>query len=155
MTNSSQIVHKVEQILAPILQQADFELVDVEFVKEGGQWYLRIFIDKPEGINHEDCRFVSASIDPLLDEQVQVTHSYTLEVSSPGLERPLKKLTDFERFSGRNVAISTFAPVDGQKKFEGRLKDVHPEKGIVVEVNSKEISVSFEQIASARLTVTF
>ena len=138
----------------PIVEELGLSLWDVEFVKEGGSWYLRIFIDKPAGIDHEDCRFVSESIDTLLDEKVPVGHSYTLEVSSPGIERPLKKTADFVRFTGHNIAISTFAPIDGQKKFTGCLKDVLPE-GITVEVNNKAIQIAFEQIASARLAVVF
>ena len=153
VSNKSQIVQNVEQILIPILEQTDLELVDVEFVKEGGRWYLRIFIDKPAGINHEDCRFVSESIDELLDGIMPVTHSYTLEVSSPGIERSLKKVADFERFTGHNVAISTFAPIDGKRKFEGCLKSVRPDEGILIEAYDKEIFVTFDQIASARLAI--
>ena len=147
---STQIVREVERLLQPVLLGAGLELWDVEFVKEGGAWFLRIFIDKPEGIDHEDCRFVSESIDPLLDEKVPVGRSYTLEVSSPGIERPLKKVTDFERFVGSNIAVSTFGAINGRKKVEGNLKAVNP-GGILLEINGTDVPIPFKQIASARL----
>jgi len=147
---SLQVVKLVEQIALPIVQEADLELVDVEFLKEGGRWYLRIFIDKPEGISHEDCRFVSERIDRLLDEKVPISHSYTLEVSSPGIDRPIKKVEDYTRFRGRNIVIATFAPINGRKKFSGRLAGTRM-GDVVIDMDGAELFIPLEQIASARL----
>ena len=153
MTNT-QIVREVEELLQPILLRAELELWDVEFVQEGGSWYLRIFIDKPAGINHEDCVLVSESIDPLLDEKVPVGRPYTLEVSSPGLERPLKKPADFARYLGELITVTTFSAVAGRKKFTARLTGVNPD-GVLVELEGRETALAYPQIASARLKVTF
>lgn len=147
---SEQVVKQVRQIALPIVQEAGMELVDVEFLKEGGHWYLRVFIDKPDGINHEDCRFVSEKIDKLLDEKVQVAHEYNLEVSSPGIERPLKKLEDYQRFIGNDAIITTFAPINGRKKFNGCLQGIRG-GNVVIDINGAELLVSLDQIASARL----
>lgn len=147
---SEQVVKQVRQIALPIVQEAGMELVDVEFLKEGGHWYLRVFIDKPDGINHEDCRFVSEKIDKLLDEKVQVAHEYNLEVSSPGIERPLNKLEDYQRFIGNNAIITTFAPINGRKKFNGCLQGIRG-GNVVIDIDGAELLVSLEQIASARL----
>ena len=151
---NEKITQKVIQILLPVTDQAGLELVDVEFVKEGGRWYLRIFIDKPEGVNHEDCRFVSESIDALLDDIVPLTYKYYLEVSSPGIDRPLKSIADFERFTGKNIVVSTYTPIDGKKKFDGLLRGVRDRK-VLIETGGKELEIVYEQIASARLAVMF
>ena len=102
-------VEIVEELITPLVQESGFELVDVEFVKEGGSWYLRIFIDKPGGIGIEACGYLSQKIDRLLDEKDPIPQSYYLEVSSPGLERPLKKLSDYSRFAGKMV-VNVMAP---------------------------------------------
>ena len=151
---SSQIVREVERLVRPVAEQAGLELWDVEFANENNRWYLRIFIDKPGGVDHEDCRFVSEKIDPLLDEEVPVGHSYTLEVSSPGVERPLKKVTDFERYLGSEIRVTTFANVNGRKKNEGRLTGVDPD-GVLVVIDDKPVAIPFKQIVSARLKVVF
>lgn len=147
---SHQVVKLVQQIALPIVKEAGIELVDVEFLKEGGCWYLRMFIDKPDGISHEDCRFVSERIDRLLDEKVPISHSYTLEVSSPGIERPIKKLEDYSRFKGRSAVVTTFVPINGRKKFSGRLKGTRM-GNVVIDIDGAELFIPYEQIASARL----
>ena len=153
MTNA-QILKKVEEILLPVVDEAGLELVDVEYTKEGDRRYLRIFIDKPEGITHEDCSYVSERIDPLLDEKVPIAQAYTLEVSSPGLERPLKKPADFQRFAGRDVNITTFNAIAGSKKHTGVLKGLK-EQSVVVAIGGVEHEIALEQIASARLAFRF
>ncbi|MDF9407282.1 MAG: Ribosome maturation factor RimP [Pelotomaculum sp. PtaB.Bin013] len=147
---SHQVVKLVQQIALPIVQEAGIELVDVEFLKEGGRWYLRIFIDKPDGISHEDCRFVSERIDRLLDEKVPISHSYSLEVSSPGIERPIKKLEDYSRFKERSAVVTTFVPINGRKKFSGRLMGTRM-GNVVIDIDGTELCIPLEQIASARL----
>src|SRR5665647_974104 len=108
MMAKTKIVEQVEEIITPCVQESGLELVDVEFVKEGGSWYLRIYIDKPGGIGLEDCGRLSQKIDRLLDEKDPIPQSYYLEVSSPGIERPLKKISDYNRFAGELALITTF-----------------------------------------------
>ena len=109
------------ELVQPIVDRLSFELVDVEFLKEGANWYLRIYIDKPGGIAIEDCQSVSEELSDRLDETDPIKQSYILEVSSPGLERPLKKDGDFEKFRGEPVEVKLFQPVNGKKVFEGDL----------------------------------
>lgn len=111
----------VEEIALPIVEKLGFELVDTEYVKEGASWFLRVYIDKSGGITLDDCSDVSNDLSKKLDETDPIPGSYYLEVSSPGLERPLKKDSDFKRYAGEPVEIKTFIAVDGQKEFEGTL----------------------------------
>ncbi|ABO50479.1 protein of unknown function DUF150 [Desulforamulus reducens MI-1] len=148
----STVVEKVTEAVAPIVEEAKLELVDVEYVKEGGNWYLRIFIDKPGGIELDDCQGVSEKIDTLLDEIDPVPQAYFLEVSSPGIERPLKKPQDFEKFNGHLVNITTFAPINGSKNFIGKLLDYN-EEGIHLEIKGKQVVLPHQQVATARLAV--
>lgn len=113
---------KTEALLQPIIERHAFELVDVEYVKEGSQWYLRVYIDKPGGITIDDCEVVSREFSEILDAQDYIEDSYIFEVSSPGLGRPLKKEKDFQRNLGKEVEIRTYRIVDKQKEFRGILK---------------------------------
>ena len=113
---------KTEALLQPIIERHAFELVDVEYVKEGSQWYLRVYIDKPGGITIDDCEVVSREFSEILDTQDYIEDSYIFEVSSPGLGRPLKKEKDFQRNLGKEVEIRTYRMVDKQKEFRGILK---------------------------------
>ena len=114
---------KTEAILMPIVEEHGFELVDVEYVKEGGTWYLRAYIDKPGGINVDDCEVVSRRLSDILDEKDYIEEAYILEVSSPGLGRPLKKEKDFKRSLGEEVDVRTYRMIEKQKEFTGLLKD--------------------------------
>ena len=113
---------KTEEYLTPIVEEYGFELVDVEYVKEGSNWYLRAYIDKPGGITIDDCEVVSREFSEILDAQDYIEDSYIFEVSSPGLGRPLKKEKDFQRNLGKEVEIRTYRMVDKQKEFRGILK---------------------------------
>ncbi|AQS59341.1 ribosome maturation factor RimP [Desulforamulus ferrireducens] len=148
------VVDKIAAAVKPIIEAEGLELVDVEYVKEGGNWYLRIFIDKLGGVDLDDCQAVSEKIDTLLDELDPIPQAYFLEVSSPGLERPLKKPADFERFKGHLVNITTYAPINGTKSFTGKLMDYTPE-GIQLEVKGNTILLPHQQVASSRLAVEF
>jgi len=148
------VVHSVAQLAQPVVEAAGLELVDVEFIKEGGGWYLRIFIDKPGGVGLEDCQAVSQKVDRLLDETDPIQYSYRLEVSSPGLERPLKKQSDYQRFEGRLVTVITCAPVGGCNKFTGYLKGLRDGDVVLVREN-REYVIALDQIASTRLAVEF
>ena len=112
---------KTEEILIPIMEEYGFELVDVEYVKEGRSWYLRAYIDKPGGININDCETVSRRLSDILDEKDFIDDAYIMEVSSPGLGRPLKKEKDFKRSLGMEVDIRTYRMIDRQKEFTGIL----------------------------------
>lgn len=113
---------KTEALLKPLMEQHQFELVDVEFVKEAGTWFLRAYIDKPGGITIDDCEVVSRALSDQLDEENFIEETYILEVSSPGLGRPLKKDKDFERSLGESVEVRLFKAVEKQKEFTGILK---------------------------------
>ncbi|MFZ5646313.1 MAG: ribosome maturation factor RimP [Bacillota bacterium] len=144
----------VETMATPVVEDLGLDLVDVEFVKEGGRWLLRVYIDKPGGISHDDCEAVSQRLDALLDEKDPIPQSYYLEVSSPGIERPLKKREDFLRFAGHEVQVTTYAPVEGRKKFTGKLGVVDAGT-LILEVEGSSISIPMEQVSSARLHVKF
>ena len=112
---------RTEELITPILERMDFELVDVEYVKEGGTWYLRAYIDKPGGITVNDCEEVSREMNEILDREDYIKENYTFVVSSPGLDRPLKRERDFMNSIGRQVEIKTYKAIDGYKEFTGTL----------------------------------
>lgn len=121
MTKAQSYEEKTQALLLPILDRMQFELVDVEYVKEGSGWYLRAYIDKPGGITINDCEAVAREMNELLDREDFIDSSYTFEVSSPGLGRPLKKEKDFVRNMGKEVEIRTYRAIDHCKEFTGIL----------------------------------
>lgn len=123
---------KTEEILIPIVDEFGFELVDVEYVKEGSTWYLRAYIDKPGGITVDDCEVVSRRLSDILDEKDYIDDAYIMEVSSPGLGRPLKKEKDFKRSLGEEVEIRTYRMVEKRKEFIGILS-AYDEKTVTIE----------------------
>ena len=125
----SSVVETVTNLVTPILDENHFELVDVEFVKEGKSWYLRVYIDKPNGINIEECALVSDKLSEKLDscDPDPIPQAYYLEVSSPGAERPLKKEKDYERALNKYIHISLYQAIDGQKVYEGTMVDLNKE----------------------------
>lgn len=123
MSKREDYEQKTEEILLPVVEEYGFELVDVEYVKEGSTWYLRAYIDKPGGITINDCETVSRRLSDILDEKDYIDESYIMEVSSPGLGRPLKKEKDFRRSIGREVEIKTYRMIDKTKDFTGVLKE--------------------------------
>jgi ribosome maturation factor RimP len=148
----------VERLAEPIVEEAGLELVDVEFKKEGANWYLRVFIDKPEGIDIDDCTRVSEQLSDRLDEVDPIPQAYFLEVSSPGAERPLKKPSDFERAVGDYVHISLYEALDGRKTFDGELVEYTQEAvtlHYLVKGVQKTVVIPTEKIASARLAIEF
>ena len=146
---------KTEEILLPIVEKNGFELVDVEYVKEGGSWYLRAYIDKPGGINVDDCEIVSRELSDILDEKDFIDEAYILEVSSPGLGRPLKKEKDFKRSLGQEVEVRTYRMMDRKKEFTGILKD-HDKDTVTIEMEDGSLK-TFEKgdIALIRLAFDF
>ncbi len=146
---------KTEALLLPLMERHQFELVDVEYVKEGGSWYLRAYIDKPGGITVDDCEVISRALSDLLDEQDFIDESYILEVSSPGLGRPLKKDKDFARSIGEEVELRTFRAIDHQKEFTGILKGYDREKVMIEIENEKTLEFARADIALIRLAFDF
>jgi len=147
--SKSDLLANLWEIGQKIVESKGFELVDVEFVKEMGNRYLRYYIDKPGGITLDDCQLVSTEIEKILDETDPIPYSYILEVSSPGIERPLKRDKDFLRFIGSLVEIKTFEKIDGKKVFTGTLEDYSD--GIVTISNGQKYLIPREKISSARL----
>jgi ribosome maturation factor RimP len=143
----------VEKLANDIIAETALELVDVEYIKER-EWYLRVFLDKEGGMDIEDCQWVSERLEAKLDELDPIQDSYYLEVSSPGLDRPLKKERDFVRHAGDKVELHTFAPLDGKKDFVGVLKGL-VDNEIHVEIDGAELSIPKEKVSQIRLYLEF
>lgn len=146
---------KTEQLLTPIVEEYGFELVDVEYVKEGSTWYLRSYIDKPGGISIDDCEKVSRRLSDLLDQEDFIEDAYIMEVSSPGLGRPLKKEKDFRRSLGEEVEIRTYRMIDKQKGFTGILKDYDENTVTITLADETEKTFDKDDIALIRLAFDF
>lgn len=144
----------VEEMVKPFLDENGFELVDVEYVKEGSNWFLRVFVDKDGGIDIDDCGRISEFLTEKLDENDPIPSAYFLDVSSPGAERPLKKAEDVAKAVGKDVFVTTYEPVDGLKEFEGRLLSFENEE-LVVEIGKKSHTIPYSKVASARLAIIF
>src|SRR4051794_11086356 len=125
MSTKSVLIEQVEQVVAPVLAEHEAELVYVEFVHEHGNWVLRFFLDKGNGITLDDCAKISEHLSRVLDATDLIAQSYSLEVSSPGIYRPLRKEKDFARFKGERADIHLYAPINGRRHFRGTIEDVH------------------------------
>lgn len=147
---------EVEQRVASLVTSAvgdAFELVDVEYVKEGPHRYLRIYMDKEGGITLEDCQTVSEKVSEPLDREDFIDEAYFLEVSSPGLDRPLKKDEDYHRFTGENIEVKLYEALKGEKVFEGELLGLSDQEVKILLSNQETVSIPKEKIASAKLAV--
>jgi ribosome maturation factor RimP len=154
----SKVTEMVEELAAPITSELGLELVEVEYVKEGKNWFLRVYIDKDMGVDIEECGLVSEKLSEKLDEIDPIPHNYFLEVSSPGAERPLKKEKDFEKALGKNVFVKTYEPIDGEKTFEGILTRFDGNMVSIeakIKTRKKMVEIPYEKVASARLAVSF
>ena len=140
----------VQKLIADIIRDSALELVDVEYVKER-DWYLRVFLDKTGGIEVEDCQWVSEKLEKKLDELDPIRESYYLEVSSPGLDRSLKKDKDFARHAGDKVEVHTFAPIDGRKSLVGTLMGLSAEGHILLQIDGREVCIPREKASLVRL----
>ncbi len=150
----SKVEDKVRALAQPVVDAKGLELVDVEFVKEGAHWYLRVFIDKPDGIDLDDCEAVSLELGPIIDEADPIPQEYLFEVSSPGLDRPLKKKEDYNRYQGRLVKVNTFAPVNGKKEWIGQLVGL-TDNQVQLKVDNETVAIPFDKVAQARLEIEF
>lgn len=145
---------KAEALLEPIVAEYHFELVDVEYVKEGSNFYLRAYIDKPEGITVDDCEVVSRAFSQKLDEEDFIEEAYIMEVSSPGLGRPLKKEKDYKRSMGKELEIRTYRTINKEKEFYGVLKK-YDESSVTIDCEGEEMTFQKSDIALIRLAFDF
>lgn len=155
---SKKVTDITEELVSPIVDELGLELVDIEFKKEGKNWFLRVFIDSENGVDIEDCGTVSERLSEKLDELDPITQAYFLEVSSPGAERPLKKEKDIYKAVGKNVHVTTYEPIDGEKAFEGKLIDFDGSDlkiEIKIKTRKKELTIPYTKVASARLAIIF
>ena len=146
---------KAEELILPIVEQHKFELVDVEYVKEAGTWYLRIYIDKEGGITIDDCETVSRAFSDLLDEKYFIEDAYILEVSSPGLGRPLKKEKDFVRSMGKDVDVRLYRQLNKQKEFTGALSAYDENTVTLTMEDGSQMVFEKADIALIRLALDF
>ena len=144
------IAKEVEQII----EGTDLELGDVEYVRERN-WYLRVFIDKEGGVDLEDCQAVSEKLSKVLDEKDPISDNYLLEVSSPGLDRILKKDKDFVRYAGRSVDIHFFKARDGVKDLTADLVEKTADGHLIVQVDGREDKIDMKEISQVRLHIDF
>ena len=146
---------RTEELITPILERMQFELVDVEYVKEGATWYLRTYIDKEGGITVNDCEAVAREMNEILDREDYIEDSYVFEVSSPGLGRPLKKEKDYARSMGKELEIRTYRAIDKKKEFYGILTS-YDEKTVTIETeDGSELTLEKADIALIRLAFDF
>ena len=155
MSRREEYEKQTEELLEPIVTGHGFELVDVEYVKEAGTWYLRAYIDKPGGITVDDCEVVSRQFSDILDEKDYIEDAYIFEVSSPGLGRPLKKEKDFKRSMGEEVEIRTYRAIDRQKEFTGILKAYDNDTVTIAYEDDTEQVFNKSDIALIRLALDF
>ncbi|MFD0680111.1 MULTISPECIES: ribosome maturation factor RimP [unclassified Paenibacillus] len=151
---SAQIKSVVESLLQTYMEENGFELVEVEYVKEGSNWFLRVYVDKEGGIDIDDCGRISEFLSEKLDEDDPIPTAYFLEVSSPGAERPLKKVQDYYNAVGENVFVTTYEPINGLKEFEGTLLSFN-EETVEIEIGKKKHAIPFNKVAGARLAIVF
>ncbi len=148
----SRITDAVTALAAPEAEKLGLEIWDVEYVREAGQWFLRIYIDKKGGVSIQDCEALSKVMDPLLDEADPIPDSYVFEVSSAGAERELKRPGDFPRFFGENVEVRLYSPVEGSKTFTGILTG-YEDGNVSLRVGQKDYTFEKAQVAKVRLRI--
>ena len=152
--NQKQVRQQLEQIAEILVASEGMELVDLEYRREGRHWMLRLFIDKDGGVTLDDCASISRELGDLLDVKDIIPQAYVLEVSSPGLNRRLRKKEDFARFAGQKVRLQLFAPIDGRRKIVGELEGVEDE-AVIVAAPEGRCSVNLKDIAKANLIYEF
>ena len=150
----SKITELVTDLARPVAEANGCSLWDVEYVKEAGSWYLRLYIDKEGGVSIDDCEAVSRAVDPLLDEADPIQDAYTFEVSSAGADRPLKKPEHFAAFLGAQVDVKFYQPVNGQKSCTGTLVD-YVDGDVVLSLDGEQVVLPKKEIAFVRLHLSF
>lgn len=155
MSRREEYESKTEALLVPILEEKGYEMVDVEYVKEGSNWYLRAFVDKPGGITINDLESVSRRLSDLLDEKDFISDAYILEVSSPGLGRPLKKDRDFDRSIGEEIEVHLYRSLNGNKQYVGLLKSYDKDTITIEDEDGSEINLDRVNVSLVKLTIDF
>ena len=150
----SKITELTAELARPVVEACGCTLWDVEYIKEAGSWYLRLYIDKEGGVSIDDCEAVSRGVDPLLDEADPIQDAYTFEVSSAGADRPLKKPEPFDAFMGAEVDVKFYKAVNGQKSATGILAS-YDDGSVTLNVGGEEITYDKKEIAFVRLHVSF
>ncbi len=158
--SNNDVIKTVTELVEPILAEHEFELFDIEFVKEGQDWYLRVYIDKPAGITLNDCAIISDQLSESLDnvEPDPIPQAYFLEVSSPGAERPLKREQDYEKAVNDYINVSLYQAIEGKKVYEGTLIELTPDTltlDYLDKTRHKQITIDRSKIAKARLAIKF
>ena len=148
------VTEQVAQFAEPVVQAHGCTLWDVEYVREGGEWFLRLYIDKDGGVDISDCEAISHAVDPILDEKAPVPDSYNFEVCSAGLERQLKRPSDFAQFMGSSVSVKLFRPVNGAKEFVGTLTG-YDDGAVTIEAAGATHTFQKNEVAQVRLYVEF
>ena len=148
------ITQQVWEFSEPVVKAHGCSIWDVEYVREGGEWFLRLYIDKDGGVDISDCEAISRAIDPILDEKDPIPESYRFEVCSAGLERQLKRPSDFERYLGEPVLVKLYRPKNGQKEFPGVLKG-YAGGAVTIDRNGTELTFEKPEVALVRLRVEF
>lgn len=148
------VVEKVRAFAERLLPPMGLELFDVQFRREGHGWVLRLFIDREDGVSLDDCSMVSRQISDYLDVEDMIEQSYHLEVSSPGLERPLRHLGDFKRYCGQKARVKLREPIGGQRVFIGNIARVHDDRSIELTlINGDAVNFSYDVVTAARLSL--
>ena len=150
----SRLTDKIAEIARPVVEEEGCSLWDVEYVREAGTWYLRVFIDRDGGVSIDDCERVSRRLDPILDEKDPIPESYVFEVGSAGADRELKRPRDFEQFMGSDVEVRLYRPVDGSKHYTGTLAG-YEDGAVTLTQGEKTLRFTKEQVAQVRLYVSF
>jgi len=155
---SESVADQVRRLLEPVITREGFELVEAEWGREGASWVLRLFVDRPCGVTVDHCQELSRTIEPILDVEDFIEPAYTLEVSSPGLDRPLRKPADFERFAGQRVHVKTYGPIDTpagpRKNWSGTLKGFK-DGAVEVDADGTVYRIPHDRIAKAHLEYDF
>lgn len=148
----NKIAQRVYELALPVAQSQGLEIWDVEYLREAGQWFLRVYIDKEDGVGIDDCERFSRGLDPILDEADPISESYVFEVSSAGAERELKRPSDFERFIGSKVEVKLYRNVDGRKDYVGELLS-YMDGTVAIDVAGKALSFEKDNVAQVRLRI--
>lgn len=154
----SSTINTLEKLIEPIVKVNNLNFVDIEYIKEGNEWILRVFVENEEGdLTIDQLSNLSRLISQKLDEEDPIDKSYFLEVSSPGVERPLKKVSDYERFTGENIKVSTYRKINNNKEFIGKLIGIDENKVVTIKLkdSQEEIKLKFADISKANLHEEF
>ena len=148
-------MHDLTELFEPVIESMGYEFVGVEFNAGGGHGTLRVYIDREQGVSLDDCASISHQLSGILDVEEPIKQAYDLEISSPGIDRPLFKIADFEKFCGRTAKIKLALGVQGRKNFKGQLVSVADSKWVVIEVDGEQFDLPYADIAKANLVGEF